>query len=421
MTKRDELIALADEFDEIEVDTNGKCDWTAVANAQTHLRRRILSALEAPAAGDGEPVAWQVVDAAKDIVALWDSPKIQGLPRAERNSAIEDSRAALIDAVHKLARSSVGSEQGSSNSKVAGSNPAAPANNATEAHPVEQLFCKQSVAGSNPARGTITAPPADAGMREALADIQTWCDNQGALLGAVDGYDYRSGQEAAYRHVSIEIGKRMDAALTAPGATTKSDGDEPSSRTAGGFPVAAAPYHAEETGVIQPTRERAGIERGMDQGVTGGESATTNSSPSEPKNYFFETEEEAADAAFGEMDNRGLFKDVSDDLFDEIKTDVATAAITAYLAHAGKEGWVMVPKEPTEAMWGGLARDLIAWDRGLPNQYGSTLHKHLRARGREIPDWLLAEIPDINHTPPKGTVAVCIYRAMLAAAQNGGE
>ena len=81
------------------------------------------------------------------------------------------------------------------------------------------------------------------------------------------------------------------------GATTKSDGDEPSSRTAGGFPVAAAPYHAEETGVIQPTRERAGIERGMDQGVTGGESATTNSSPSEPKNYFFENEEDAAEAA----------------------------------------------------------------------------------------------------------------------------
>jgi hypothetical protein len=93
----------------------------------------------------------------------------------------------------------------------------------------------------------------------------------------------------------------------------------------------------------------------------------------------------------------------------------------AHHAHLKAEGFVVVPVEPTEAMWGGLARDLIMWDRGLPNQYGSTLYKHLRACGREIPDWLLAEIPDIDHTPPKGTVAVCIYRAMLAAAQNGGE
>ena len=31
-----------------------------------------------------------------------------------------------------------------------------------------------------------------------------------------------------------------------------------------------------------------------------------------------------------------------------------SAAITAYLAQAGKEGWVMVPAEPTEAMIEGL-------------------------------------------------------------------
>lgn len=31
-------------------------------------------------------------------------------------------------------------------------------------------------------------------------------------------------------------------------------------------------------------------------------------------------------------------------------TQHATAAITAYLAQAGKEGWVLVPAEPTEAM-----------------------------------------------------------------------
>jgi hypothetical protein len=92
-------------------------------------------------------------------------------------------------------------------------------------------------------------------------------------------------------------------------------------------------------------------------------------------------------------------------------------------AMAGLEGqadiWAEeIRQEPTEAMWGGLARDLVMWDRGMPNQYGSTLYKHLRSSGRDIPAWLLAEIPDIDHTPPKGTVAACIYKAMIAAAPS---
>ena len=77
---------------------------------------------------------------------------------------------------------------------------------------------------------------------------------------------------------------------------------------------------------------------------------------------------------------------------------------------------IMALWEPTEEMWSGLARDLVMWDRGMPNQYGSTLYKHLAWTGRPIPDWLRAEIPDTDHTPPKGTVAVCIFRAMLEAA-----
>lgn len=141
----------------------------------------------------------------------------------------------------------------------------------------------------------ITTPPSDAGMREAL-DI-AFCAMKD-LRDALHREPSVQGRKWVHLGSSLNYAiRKAELALTAPGATTKSDGDEPSSRTAGGFPVAAAPYHAEETGVIQPTRERAGIERGMDQGVTGGESATTNSSPSEPKNYFFENEEDAAEAA----------------------------------------------------------------------------------------------------------------------------
>lgn len=41
----------------------------------------------------------EIIEIAKDLVALWQSPKIQGLPRSERNAAIEETRSKLIAAV----------------------------------------------------------------------------------------------------------------------------------------------------------------------------------------------------------------------------------------------------------------------------------------------------------------------------------
>lgn len=43
--------------------------------------------------------ALDVADVAAELVALWESPKIKGLPRAERNAAIEGTREKLIVAV----------------------------------------------------------------------------------------------------------------------------------------------------------------------------------------------------------------------------------------------------------------------------------------------------------------------------------
>lgn len=40
-----------------------------------------------------------VYEAADSLVALWESQKIEGLPRVIRNTAIEDYRARLIEAV----------------------------------------------------------------------------------------------------------------------------------------------------------------------------------------------------------------------------------------------------------------------------------------------------------------------------------
>lgn len=61
---------------------------------------------------------------------------------------------------------------------------------------------------------------------------------------------------------------------------------------------------------------------------------------------------------------------------------VATAAITAYLAQAEKEGWVMVPKEPTVAMVRSGAKGSGEDSEGC---------------------------------------AIGAWKAMLAVAQNGGE
>lgn len=76
----------------------------------------------------------------------------------------------------------------------------------------------------------------------------------------------------------------------------------------------------------------------------------------------------------------------------------------------------LVPIEPTEEMWSGLARAIVMWCQFDAPHYGSKLHQHLKMSGETIPDWLLEEIPDIDHTPPKGTVAACIYKAMVEAA-----
>ena len=44
----------------------------------------------------------EIIDAALDLVALWENPKIMGLSRADRNATIEKSRNRLIVAARKL-------------------------------------------------------------------------------------------------------------------------------------------------------------------------------------------------------------------------------------------------------------------------------------------------------------------------------
>ena len=90
-------------------------------------------------------------------------------------------------------------------------------------------------------------------------------------------------------------------------------------------------------------------------------------------------------------------------------------------AQAVPEGWMLVPVEPNQAQFGGMARDVIQWMRFTEskNQHSESLVKWLKDMGNEIPAWLYSE-PEINHLSKhvisKGTIAAIIYKAMLAAA-----
>lgn len=90
-------------------------------------------------------------------------------------------------------------------------------------------------------------------------------------------------------------------------------------------------------------------------------------------------------------------------------------------AVAVPDGYALVPVEPTEEQWGGLARDIImAFDLG--GKSPASLLANMRLKWGELPEWMRKELhdPESNAVLSKGTRAVLIYRAMLAAAQKGG-
>lgn len=89
----------------------------------------------------------------------------------------------------------------------------------------------------------------------------------------------------------------------------------------------------------------------------------------------------------------------------------------AQSAPAGvSEGWKLVPVEPTEEMWSGLARHLMMWlDFGNPTV--EALRKHLDMLNIEWPAWMDAESElRGSGVPSEGTRATLIYKAMLYAA-----
>lgn len=86
-------------------------------------------------------------------------------------------------------------------------------------------------------------------------------------------------------------------------------------------------------------------------------------------------------------------------------------------------GMVLVPLEPSEAMWGSdLVRCIMRWlrqDRPTP----AKLFADAKATGIEIPDWLRneGEMQALDHVVSKGTCAVIVYRAMIGANESRSE
>jgi len=70
------------------------------------LKQKPLILKESAPSGAASPIltpaASEVINQSRALVALWKTLRISGLSRAERNAAIEETRAKLIAAVERL-------------------------------------------------------------------------------------------------------------------------------------------------------------------------------------------------------------------------------------------------------------------------------------------------------------------------------
>ncbi|NNP70967.1 hypothetical protein [Acinetobacter sp. Ac_5812] len=96
---------------------------------------------------------------------------------------------------------------------------------------------------------------------------------------------------------------------------------------------------------------------------------------------------------------------------------------SAIHAEAKLEGSVVVPVEPTEDQWGGLARILGRYMQNKDRYCPKTLKRHLDMFADEIPEWLNKEVPnwESEHAFATADLPVFIYKAMVEAARGGNE
>ena len=106
-------------------------------------------------------------------------------------------------------------------------------------------------------------------------------------------------------------------------------------------------------------------------------------------------------------------------LYDRVYSHDHTASareveFKAWTASAQRESSKLVPRNPTEDMWGGTARQLVKYMQMKDRYCPASLKKHFDRFIGEIPDWLNEEVQDwtSEHAFATADLGVFIYKAM---------
>ncbi|WP_336948676.1 hypothetical protein [Acinetobacter junii] len=112
-------------------------------------------------------------------------------------------------------------------------------------------------------------------------------------------------------------------------------------------------------------------------------------------------------------------------LYEYARMQTAWQSWQAAKAHEAEKlkGKVVVPVEPTEDQWGGLARVLGRYMQNKDRYCPKTLKLHLDMFADSIPEWLNKEVKDwdSDHAFATADLPVFIYKSMLEAARGGNE
>lgn len=122
-----------------------------------------------------------------------------------------------------------------------------------------------------------------------------------------------------------------------------------------------------------------------------------------------------------ELEGRGYTFENMTWLGNCFEDDILNMAWEMWCASANREGYKLVPCNPTEEMWGGLARHLVKYmqshDRYCPKTLGKYISRFIGIKN--IPDWLNKEVPnwESDHAFATADLGVFIYKAMIDAIE----
>lgn len=92
----------------------------------------------------------------------------------------------------------------------------------------------------------------------------------------------------------------------------------------------------------------------------------------------------------------------------------------SWLASANRQGYKLVPLEPTYEMWSGLSRHLGRYMQSHDRYCPKTLKKYFDRFIGEPPEWLTKEVKDWDseHAFATADLPVFIYKSMIEACNN---